>query len=339
MLQVADLQVRINSQDGVIRAVNGVSFAIEMGETVAIVGESGSGKSVLAQSLMRLHSETNVFYPKGKITFEGKDLLELKEREVRKIRGHGIAMIFQDPMSSLNPVFQVGYQLIEAIRAHQKISSKKAKEKAIELLTDVGISDPKRRMKEYPHQFSGGMRQRILITIALASQPKLLIADEPTTALDVTIQAQIIQLLKGIQEKYKMGIIIITHDLGVVANIADRVLVMYAGRIVESGSVEGVFYHTRMPYTWSLLQALPRIDQASDHRLYNIKGRPPKLTESVKGCHFYSRCPFATGKCKEETPALKEVGEGHKAACILTESEFIRYTQGDQTWKDNEVKF
>lgn len=326
MLEVSNLKVRIDSDHGIVKAVNGVSFSIKAGETLGIVGESGSGKSVLAQSLMRLNSEANTYYPEGEIIFEDRNVFQLKTKEMRKLRGKDIAMIFQDPMSSLNPVFKIGNQLIEAIRTQQKTSRKLAKEQAIELLKDVGIPDPERRMKEYPHQFSGGMRQRVLIAIALASKPKLLIADEPTTALDVTIQAQIIQLLKSIQKKHNMAIIIITHDLGVVANIADRVLVMYAGRIVESGTVEAIFYKPRMPYTWSLLQSLPRIDQVSDGHLYNIKGQPPKLIGEMVGCSFYSRCPFATDQCKLSVPSLDNVGENHQAACILSEDEFIKHT-------------
>lgn len=337
MLKVRNLNVRIDSERGMVRAVNGVSFTVEAGETVGIVGESGSGKSVLAQSLMRLNPESITHYPEGEIVFKGQDLLQIEEKAMRKVRGKDIAMIFQDPMSSLNPVFKVGNQLIEAIRTQEKMSRKLATTRAIELLKDVGISDPERRMKEYPHQFSGGMRQRVLIAIALASKPKLLIADEPTTALDVTIQAQIIHLLKKIQKKYNMAIIIITHDLGVVANIADRVLVMYAGKIIESGTVEDIFYRTRMPYTWSLLQSLPRIDQINEHRLYNIKGQPPNLVKETKGCSFYPRCPFATDQCKMDVPELKEVGVDHHVACILSEDEFLQHTQSDKQTKHSEV--
>lgn len=327
MLEVRDLNVRIDSDRGIVKAVNGVSFNVKAGETIGIVGESGSGKSVLAQSLIRLNPESNTYYPQGDIVFENQSLLQIKEKEMRKIRGKDIAMIFQDPMSSLNPVFKIGYQLIEAIRTQQKMSRKLAKAKAIELLIDVGISDPARRMEEYPHQFSGGMRQRVLIAIALASKPKLLIADEPTTALDVTIQAQVIQLLKRIQKRYNMAIIMITHDLGVVANIADRVLVMYAGKIVESGTVEDIFYHTRMPYTWSLLQSLPRINQKNEQQLYYIKGQPPQLMGQMTGCSFYARCPFASEQCNMTIPDLKEVGEEHLVACILSKDEFVQHTQ------------
>lgn len=323
MLEVKGLKVRIHSDKGVVKAVNGVSFTIKAGQTVGIVGESGSGKSVLAQSLMRLNPEPTTVYSEGEILFQDRNILALTDKEVRQLRGSDIAMIFQDPMSSLNPVFKIGDQLIDAIRAKQKMSRKTAKQKATELLKDVGISDPDRRMGEYPHQFSGGMRQRVLIAMALASKPKLLIADEPTTALDVTIQAQILQLLKNIQNKYGMAIIIITHDLGVVANMADNILVMYSGRIVEEGSTEDIFYRTTMPYTWSLLRALPRLDANDQEQLVTIKGHPPNLLGEMKGCSFYQRCPFATEQCALSDPVLREIGKDHRVACILSESEFI----------------
>ncbi|MFD2129813.1 ABC transporter ATP-binding protein [Pseudogracilibacillus auburnensis] len=323
MLEVKGLKVRIHSDKGVVKAVNGVSFTIKAGQTVGIVGESGSGKSVLAQSLMRLNPEPTTVYTEGEILFQDRNILALTDKEVRQLRGSDIAMIFQDPMSSLNPVFKIGDQLIDAIRAKQKMSRKTAKQKATELLKDVGISDPDRRMGEYPHQFSGGMRQRVLIAMALASKPKLLIADEPTTALDVTIQAQILQLLKNIQNKYGMAIIIITHDLGVVANMADNILVMYSGRIVEEGSTEDIFYRTTMPYTWSLLRALPRLDANDQEQLVTIKGNPPNLLGEMKGCSFYQRCPFATEQCALSDPVLREIGKDHRVACILSESEFI----------------
>lgn len=322
MLKVNELKVQINTNKGIVRAVDDVSFIVEVGQTVGIVGESGSGKSVLAQSIMRLNREPDTFYPHGEIWYKGRNILTLNEQEIRQIRGNEIAMIFQDPMSSLNPVFTIGNQLIEAIRTQQRITRKDAYEKAKELLQDVGISDPDRRLKEYPHQFSGGMRQRILIAIALACKPKLLIADEPTTALDVTIQAQILNLLKSIQKKYGMAIIIITHDLGVVANVADKVLVMYAGRIVEDGSTEDIFYRTSMPYTWSLLQSLPQFDSTHDNRLLSIKGQPPNLIEPIEGCNFYPRCPFATEQCMQIDPTLADVGENHRTACLFSKEEW-----------------
>ena len=244
------------------------------------------------------------------------------KKRLRNLRGKEIAMIFQDPMSSLNPVFKIGRQLMEAIQTHQKLSKKEARLRAIELLTDVGIPDPERRMQNYPHQFSGGMRQRVLIAIALAARPKLLIADEPTTALDVTIQAQIIELLKKIQKKYGTAIIMITHDLGVVANLADRILVMYAGKIVESGSTADIFYDTAMPYTWSLLRSIPRLDAAGSERLLHIEGHPPNLIQPPTGCNFHPRCPFARDACLQIDPPLSECGTDHFAACVLSKQQF-----------------
>ncbi|KPH76769.1 MULTISPECIES: ABC transporter ATP-binding protein [Bacillaceae] len=322
MLEVKNLKAHIDTPDGVVKAVDGVSFIIKPGETVGIVGESGSGKSVLAHSIMQLNPKPPTFYPQGEILFEGRNLLQLQEKELRKIRGNDIAMIFQDPMSSLNPVFKVGEQLMEAILTHHHMPKSKAKQRAIELLKDVGIPDPEKRMNAYPHQFSGGMRQRVLIAIALACNPKILIADEPTTALDVTIQAQILELMKNIQEKYGMAIIIISHDLGVIAQIAEKVLVMYSGRIVEKGNVEDIFFHTSMPYTWSLLRSLPRIDSESRERLLNIEGQPPNLIHPPSGCNFHPRCPFATEQCKLIDPELTKRSSNHFVACLLSEVEF-----------------
>ncbi|MFT4412230.1 ABC transporter ATP-binding protein [Fredinandcohnia humi] len=322
MLEVKDLKVYLDTAEGIVKAVDGVSFTIKPGQTVGIVGESGSGKSVLARSLMQLNPSPPTFYPQGEILFEGLNLLELNERKLRSIRGKEIAMIFQDPMSSLNPIFRIGTQLIEAIRTHQKLSRKEAEKRAIELLTDVGIPDPELRMKDYPHQFSGGMRQRVLIAIALACKPKLLIADEPTTALDVTIQAQILELMKSLQEKYGMAIIIITHDLGVVARLTDKIMVMYSGRIVEDGSTNDIFYRTSMPYTWSLLRSLPRLDANRKERLVPIQGQPPNLVSPPNGCNFSPRCPFATAECLDVDPQLTDRENGHQAACVLSQSEF-----------------
>ncbi|MFD1849795.1 ABC transporter ATP-binding protein [Oceanobacillus bengalensis] len=322
VLEVKQLKTQIDTNEGVVKAVDGVSFTVEAGQTVGIVGESGSGKSVLAHSIMQLNPVPPTFYPEGEIIFEGKNLLNLSERELRKIRGNEIAMIFQDPMSSLNPVFKIGDQLVEAVLTHQKMSRQDARARAVELLTDVGIPDPERRMNDYPHQFSGGMRQRVLIAIALACNPKLLIADEPTTALDVTIQAQILELMRDIQKKYGTAIIMITHDLGVVSQMADKVLVMYSGRIVEEGSVEDIFYRPSMPYTWSLLRSLPRLDAEAHERLINIEGQPPNLVSPPKGCNFHPRCPFSTEQCLEVDPELTVRGDGHFAACILSGQEF-----------------
>ncbi|WP_156289477.1 ABC transporter ATP-binding protein [Oceanobacillus salinisoli] len=322
VLEVKNLKAHIDTPDGVVKAVDGVSFTIEPGETIGIVGESGSGKSVLAHSIMQLNPKPPTFYPQGEIVFEGKKLLQLKEKELQKIRGNEIAMVYQDPMSSLNPVFKIGDQLIEAILTHHHMPKRKARQRAIELLTDVGIPDPEKRFDAYPHQFSGGMRQRVLIAIALACNPKILIADEPTTALDVTIQAQILELMKRIQEKYGTAIIIISHDLGVIAQMAEKVLVMYSGRIVEKGNVEDIFYHTSMPYTWSLLRSLPRIDSETRNRLLSIEGQPPNLVHPPSGCNFHPRCPFATEQCKTMYPQLTKRSGDHYAACILSELEF-----------------
>lgn len=322
MLEVKNLKVYLDTAEGIVKAVDNVSFSIEPGQTIGIVGESGSGKSVLARSLMQLNPVPPTFYPEGEIVFEGQNLLKMSERSLRKIRGKEIAMVFQDPMSSLNPIFKIGSQIIEAIRTHQKMSRKMAEKKAIELLSDVGIPDPELRMKDYPHQFSGGMRQRVLIAMALACNPKLLIADEPTTALDVTIQAQILELMKNLQKKYGTAIIIITHDLGVVARLADKIMVMYSGRIVEEGTAADVFYRTSMPYTWSLLRSLPRLDANNHERLIPIQGQPPNLVSPPKGCNFSPRCPFASKDCLEIDPVLTERASGHRSACILSQSQF-----------------
>lgn len=322
VLEINNLKAYIDTPDGIVKAVDGVSFKVKPGETIGIVGESGSGKSVLAHSIMQLNPKPPVFYPQGEILLEGKNLLQLNEKELRKIRGNEIAMVYQDPMSSLNPVIKIGDQLMEAILTHQPMPKSKAKQRAIELLTDVGIPDPEKRMKAYPHQFSGGMRQRVLIAIALACNPKILIADEPTTALDVTIQAQILELMRSIQEKYGTAIIIISHDLGVIAQMAEKVLVMYSGRIVEEGNVEDIFYQTSMPYTWSLLRSLPRLDSESHERLLNIEGQPPNLIHPPSGCNFNPRCPFASEQCKVTDPQLTERSAGHFAACLLSKADF-----------------
>lgn len=320
MLEVKSLQTNIYTDNGVVRAVDGVSLKVSRGETIGIVGESGSGKSMLAHSIMRLNPETQVEYESGEILFQGKDILKMSEKALRTMRGNDIAMVFQDPMSGLNPLFTIGRQLIEAIRKTEKISKQAAQKRAIELLNDVGIPQAEERLKDYPHQFSGGMRQRVLIAIALSRNPKLLIADEPTTALDVTVQASILKLLKKLQKKYEMAIIIISHDLGVIAQMADRVYVMYCGRIVEEGSVEQIFYQTQMPYTWSLLRAQPHVNK--EVKLQHIKGQPPNMIERPIGCHFHPRCPFKTEQCEKTDPSLRKVNKNHYAACILTELQF-----------------
>jgi oligopeptide transport system ATP-binding protein len=321
MLEVNNLKTHFKTQDGVVKSVDGVSFSLESGETLGIVGESGSGKSVTALSIMQLNPKPPVEYPEGEILFEGDDLLQAPESRMRKIRGNDIAMIFQDPMTSLNPVFTVGNQIREAIRIHQNVSKDEAQKRTIQVLRDVGIANPEQRVKEYPHQYSGGMRQRAMIAMGLACNPKILIADEPTTALDVTIQAQILELMVELQEKYGTAIVMITHDLGVVAQLADKVMVMYAGRAVEQGTTEDVFYDPLMPYSWSLLRSIPRLDRAGEVRLLPIKGTPPSLIFLPKGCNFSPRCPFVKDECHEIDPPLDEKKPGHSAACILSVEE------------------
>jgi oligopeptide transport system ATP-binding protein len=317
MLEVNNLKTHFKTQDGLVKAVDGVSFSLEEGETLGIVGESGSGKSVTALSVMQLNPAPPVTYPEGEILFGGQDLLKTSDKKMQKIRGNDIAMIFQDPMTCLNPVFTVGNQITEAIRIHQGVSKSEAREKAVQTLKDVGIANPERRVKEYPHQFSGGMRQRAMIAMGLACNPKVLICDEPTTALDVTIQAQILELMVDLQDKYGTAIVMITHDLGVVAQIADKVMVMYAGRAVEQGVTDDIFYDPLMPYSWSLLRSLPRLDTAGEVRLLPIKGQPPSLIHLPNGCNFSPRCPFVKDECYETDPVLEEKKPGHAAACIL----------------------
>jgi oligopeptide transport system ATP-binding protein len=321
MLEVNNLKTHFKTQDGVVKAVDGVSFSLEPGETLGIVGESGSGKSVTALSIMQLNPRPPVSYPEGEILFEGQNLLEVSDKRMQAIRGNDIAMIFQDPMTSLNPVFTVGNQIREAIRIHQNLSKSEAQEKTVQVLRDVGIANPERMVKDYPHQFSGGMRQRAMIAMALSCNPKVLIADEPTTALDVTIQAQILELMIGLQEKYGTAIVMISHDLGVVAQIADKVTVMYAGRAVEQGTTDEIFYDPLMPYSWSLLRSLPRLDTAGEVRLLPIQGTPPSLIFLPRGCNFSPRCPFVKDECREVDPDLEEKKPGHTAACILSVEE------------------
>ena len=321
ILEVNNLKTHFNTPDGVVKAVDGVSFALDRGETLGIVGESGSGKSVTALSLMQLNATPPGYYPEGEVLLEERDLLKTSEDEMQKIRGDDIAMIFQDPMTCLNPVFTVGSQISEAVRLHQKVGKGEAKKRAIQVLSDVGIPSPERRASEYPHQFSGGMRQRAMIAMALSCNPKVLIADEPTTALDVTIQAQILELMLDLQEKYGTAIVMITHDLGVVAQLADEVMVMYAGRSVEQGDTDGIFYDPQMPYTWSLLRSIPRLDTAGEARLLPIKGQPPSMIFLPEGCNFSGRCPFVEDECLKTDPALTEKKPGHHAACILSPQE------------------
>ncbi len=318
LLEVADLRTHFGTQDGVVRAVDGVSFSIDPGETVGIVGESGCGKSVTSMSILRLIQE-----PPGRIAgsvrFNGRDLLTLSEPEMRRIRGNEISMIFQEPMTSLNPVLTVGRQIGETVRLHQGVSDAAAERKAIEMLALVGISVPERRVREYPHQLSGGMRQRVMIAMALACNPKLLIADEPTTALDVTIQAQILDLMRDLKTRLGSAIMLITHDLGVVAEMAQRVVVMYAGRKVEEGSVEAIFARPLHPYTRGLLGAVPKLGSSIEAkgrgRLTEIPGLVPSLRAPIVGCAFAGRCPLATDVCRQISPPIAEHLPGHAAAC------------------------
>ena len=317
ILEVKDLKINFKTYAGLVHAVRGVNFDLKEGETLAIVGESGSGKSVTSNALMKLIPQPPGIYESGQILFNGRDLIPLSEKEMSKVRGNEIAMIFQDPMTSLNPTMKVGRQITEVILQHKKVSKDAAKKRAIELLTQVGIPFPEKRYNQYPHEFSGGMRQRVVIAIALAADPKLLIADEPTTALDVTIQAQILELMKEIQKNSKTSIIFITHDLGVVANVADRVAVMYAGQIVEYGTVDDIFYNPKHPYTWGLLGSMPDLDSNEDELLRTIPGSPPDLTNPPKGDAFAARNEFAMAIDYEQEPPMFKVSDTHYAKTWL----------------------
>jgi peptide/nickel transport system ATP-binding protein len=319
LLKVEDLRVSFDTDDGIVHAVDGISYEIEQGKTLGIVGESGSGKSVSSLTTLGLTRGLNSTI-EGRMLFEGKDLVTMPDEELRKLRGNEIAMIFQDPLSSLHPFYKVGSQLIEAVRTHRSVSRSAARDRAIDLLELVGIPDPHRRVDQYPHEFSGGMRQRAMIAMALANEPKLLIADEPTTALDVTVQAQILALLEGLQQRLGMAIIIITHDLGVVAEIADDISVMYAGRIVEHAPTRSIFSAPQHPYTWGLLRSIPRLDSPRGEELVPITGRPPSLINRPSGCHFHPRCPYAREEHKRIDPRLEPVPEDreHEVACLLT---------------------
>ncbi|MEV5199634.1 ABC transporter ATP-binding protein [Streptomyces sp. NPDC053720] len=308
LLEVRDLHVEFHTRDGVAKAVNGVNYSVDSGETLAVLGESGSGKSVTAQAIMGILDMPPGKIPQGQILYRGQDMLTMSNEERRKIRGQKIAMIFQDALSSLNPVLSVGYQLGEMFRVHQGLSRKQAKLKAIELMERVKIPAAKQRVGDYPHQFSGGMRQRIMIAMALALEPDLIIADEPTTALDVTVQAQVMDLLKELQTEFNMGLILITHDLGVVADVADKIAVMYAGRIVETAPVHELYKRPAHPYTRGLLDSIPRLDQKGQE-LYAIKGLPPNLLKIPSGCAFNPRCPKAEDICRTDIPALVPVSE------------------------------
>jgi peptide/nickel transport system ATP-binding protein len=319
LLTVRDLYVHFETEDGLVKAVDGISYEVHRGQALGIVGESGSGKSVSSLTVMGLTRQKNARIS-GEVIFEGRDLLKASDSELREIRGNDIAMIFQDPLSSLHPYYKVGWQLVEALRVHNSGMSKRdARTKAIELLDLVDIPEPKARVDAYPHEFSGGMRQRAMIALALANDPKLLIADEPTTALDVTVQAQILDLIKRLQEELDTAVVIISHDLGVIAETAQEVAVMYAGRVVEHASTETIFNAPEHPYTWGLLKSIPRLDSPRDEQLVPIPGRPPSLITLPGGCSFHPRCPYVRERHKQVDPKLEPVSgqPGHSVACLL----------------------
>ncbi len=328
LLEVADLKVHFRTDDGVVQAVDGISYSVQPGQTLGIVGESGSGKSVSSMTVMGLTRSPKSDIS-GTVTFDGRDLLSASNEELRKVRGNDIAMIFQDPLSSLHPFYKIGKQLMEAVRTHRDVSKAQARDRAVEMLGLVGIPEPRRRIDSYPHEFSGGMRQRVMIAMALMNDPKLLIADEPTTALDVTVQAQILKLIKKLQTELGTAVVMITHDLGVVADVADEIAVMYAGRIVEHADKRTLFDAPRHPYTWGLLRSIPRLDTARDHVLVPIPGRPPSLITKPSGCAFNPRCVYATPESRTTDPVLLPTapGSGHLVACTLSEE------QRASTWK------
>ena len=317
LLDVRGLKTSFNTKFGEVQAVRGVSFQLTKGEVVGVVGESGCGKSITMMSIMRL-LDKNGTIKDGRIFFEGKDISKITEKEMSKIRGNDIAMIFQDPMTSLNPLITIGNQIIEPLIIHEKLSKKEAFKKGVELLRLVNIPNPEKRMKQYPHEFSGGMRQRAMIAMALSCNPKLIFADEPTTALDVTIQAQILEIMKNIKNKLGTSIIFITHDLGVVADICDRVNVIYGGLIIEKGGINDIFDNPKHPYTWGLLDSVPSV-QKERKRLKPIEGQPPDLLKPPKGCPFYARCKFAMNICREKMPEFYEVSKKHKVSCWLSD--------------------
>jgi oligopeptide/dipeptide ABC transporter ATP-binding protein len=318
LLEVKGLKVRFATEDGVVHAVDGVDFELDRGDVLGIVGESGSGKSVTAMTLLGLTRDKNTRF-EGEVIYKGQNLLDLPESRLRDVRGNEIAMIFQDPMTSLNPVYTVGDQIVEAIVTHEQATKREAKRRAAELLRQVGIPNPQQRVDDYPHQFSGGMRQRAMIAMALSCNPDVLIADEPTTALDVTIQAQILELLDRLREDFDSAVILITHDLGVVAEVANDIIVMYAGRVVEHGPKRQLFYDPQHPYTWGLLGSIPRLDRPKPEKLHSIEGMPPSLINLPQGCKFRPRCPHAFDKCEEE-PELKNRVEDreHLDRCWLS---------------------
>lgn len=335
VLDVTDLNTIFRTRDGEVHAVNHVDFSLATGELVGVVGESGSGKSVTMMSLLKLLPSPPAEIVSGRVMFKGRDVLQMSDEELRELRGGDIGFIFQDPMTSLNPVFTVGYQLTEAVRQHLDISKKEARQRAADLLARVGIAQPAQRLKDYPHQFSGGMRQRVMIAMALACEPEVLIADEPTTALDVTIQAQILELVRDLRRDRGMGIIWITHDLGVVAGIADRVIVMYAGQIVEHAGVNELFSNPQHPYTKALLDAMPGVNSDGTERLRSIAGQPPALTQPPQSCSFAPRCEHASDQCRVQNPPLIETADNHQVACWLMHAEPVVLTD---TIKTEDIK-
>ncbi|MGE0059927.1 MAG: ABC transporter ATP-binding protein [Dehalococcoidia bacterium] len=329
LLSVKDLKTYFYTEEGVVKAVDGVTYDVQEGETLALVGESGCGKSVSAMSILRLIPFPPGRIVDGEVLFDGEDILKMDDTEIRRVRGNRISMVFQEPMTSLNPVLTIGKQLTESIELHLKLDKEASVARAVQLLEMVGVAEAERRVNDYPHQFSGGMRQRVMIAMAMACNPRLLIADEPTTALDVTIQAQVLEVMARLSREFGTAVIIITHNLGVVARYADRVNVMYAGKIIETSTAEKVYADPRHPYTLGLLNSVPRLDQASGEKLIPIEGLPPDLGHLPPGCAFYPRCTYRVDKCKEEYPPLQMVAEGHYAAC------WVDVTKGKPTNNGN----
>jgi len=329
LLEVKNLSVSFKTFFGEVEAVRNINFHVGKSETVAIVGESGCGKSVTANSIMQLLPMPPAFFKSGEIIFNGENLLKKTNKEMQSIRGNEISMVFQDPMTSLNPTMKIGKQIVEGLVKHRKLSSSEAKEKAIEMLNLVAVPQPEKRVNQYPHEFSGGMRQRVMIALAMVSNPRLLIADEPTTALDVTVQAQILELMKEIQKKLDMSIILITHDLGVVAEMSDRVIVMYAGQILEEGTSDEIFADPKHPYTKKLLSSVPRLDMSRNEPLFSIEGTPPDLYIPPKGCSFYDRCDNAMKICKDNMPDFDRHNNTHRSRCWLNHS-MAQSTEGSE---------